>query len=104
MGRHADIIDKAQGADADKDADARALQVLAKGGRSFTGPRIFWGAKQPMMPPIYIDFAGLWMIWRMVICQMGPRSYRRLIPSWMRWQRAIKIPLSIRLCLILCQR
>lgn len=45
MGRHADIIDKAQGADADKDADARALQALATGGRSFYWASHFLGRK-----------------------------------------------------------
>ena len=47
MGRHADIIDNAQGADAhaDANADAQALHVLAKGGRSFYWASHFLGRK-----------------------------------------------------------
>ena len=45
MGRHAEIIHNAQGADADANADARALHVLAKGGRSFYWASHFLGRK-----------------------------------------------------------
>ena len=43
MGRHANILNKAESATADAHADARALQVLAKGGRSFHWASHFLG-------------------------------------------------------------